>query len=117
MSRHEPASRREHRRDPMSMSNQPALQTSSGLIWIVVGGCFAIASLVPLVMLALAGGASTPIAVVAITAVLLLYAAIIVLRFAVARRPIRLWWMAACMLMMAAVALVGIWAAAIIEAS
>lgn len=117
MSEHDPTPAEERRRrDPMSMSNQPALQTSTGLIWIVVGGCFAIASLIPLVMLAVAGGPSAPIAIVTIAAVVLLYAALVVLRFAIRRRPTRLWWMAACMLMMAAVALVGIWVSAIAEA-
>lgn len=97
------------------MINQPALQTSSGLIWVVMSGLLALASLVPLVMLIAAGGASLPIAWVTAIAVVVVYGAIVVLRFAIPRGPRRLWWLAACTLMMAAIALVGVWASAIVE--
>ena len=42
------------RLDPTKMVNQPALRTSSGLSWIIVGGLFAAVSLVPLGLLVFA---------------------------------------------------------------
>ena len=112
-----PSSEERRRRDPTSMSNQPALQTSTGRIWLVMGGLFAALSMIPLVALAAGGGPSMPLAVTTIAAVIVLYAAMIAIRFTVEQRQRRLWWMAACMLMMAAVALIGVWSSAIAEAA
>lgn len=40
------------RLDPTKMANQPALRTSNGLVWLIMGGLFAAASLVPFAALA-----------------------------------------------------------------
>lgn len=103
------------RPDPTKMTNQPALQTSSGLIWVVMGGLFAILSLVPLVMLIVSGGASRPVAITAAALVVLLYALLVVLRVAIPPGPRRLRWLAVCMLTMALAALLGVWLCALIE--
>lgn len=103
--------------DPTKMQNQPALQTSSGLIWVVMGGLFAALSLVPLILLIVAAGESRLVAIVTAALVALLYALLIVLRFAIPRGPRRLWWLAACMLTMAAIALIGVLVCALIEGS
>ncbi|QBE48600.1 hypothetical protein [Leucobacter triazinivorans] len=103
------------RPDPTKMANQPALQTSSGLIWVVMGGLFAILSLVPFTMLTVSAGPSQPVALTAGALVVLLYALLLVLRFAIPPGPRRLRWLAACMLTMALVALLGVWLCALIE--
>lgn len=102
--------------DPTKMANQPALRTSSGRVWIVVGALFAAASLVPFGLLIFAGdGRSRPIATVAAVLVVVLYALLLVCRFTLRPGPGRLRAMAACMLTMAGVALVGIWICAVVE--
>ncbi len=106
---------RSERPDPTKMKNQPALQTSSGLIWVVMGGLFAILSLVPLVMLIVSAGASRPVALTAAVLVVLLYALLVVLRLTIPTGPRRLRWLAVCMLTMALVALLGVWLCALIE--
>lgn len=103
-------------RDPTMMKNQPALRTSSGTIWLVMGGLFAAVSLVPFGLLVFSDTSRSR--VVALTAgliVIALYAAIVVVRVAVRPRVLRLRLMAACMLTMAAVALIGAWLCLMIE--
>lgn len=108
---------RDPSRDPTRMINQPSLQTSSGRIWLIMSGLLAVASLVPLVMLVGAGGPSAPVALTTAVAVVVLYGVILVLRFAIPHRRRRLWWLAACTLMMAAIALIGVWVCALVEAA
>lgn len=103
--------------DPTKVLNQPALQTSGGTIWVVMAGLFAVAALVPFVALVVSGGPSAGLAGGAAIAVVALYAVLVVLRFAIPRGKIRLRWLAACMLTMAAVSLIGIWVAGLIESS
>lgn len=99
--------------DPTKMKNQPALQTSTGLVWLVMGGIFAAVSLIPFVYFVFAGEGSVRGLAVAVTLVVLsLYAAMFVVRFTVRAGPTRLWGMAACLLAMAAVGLVGSWMSA-----
>jgi hypothetical protein len=93
--------------DPTRMREQPALTTSSGAIWLIVGGLFAAISLgvlVPMTFLPAGGG----IALGAAIAVAALYVAMIVMRLAVRGRR-RLQLMAAAMIVMAVVALVAVW--------
>lgn len=111
----EPASSRK-RVDPTKMVNQPALQSSNGRVWMIMGGLFAAASMIPFGLLVFAGsGRSRGTALTAAVIVLVLYAALLTARFAISRRRTRLRVMAVCMLGMAAVALVGIWLCALIE--
>jgi len=104
--------------DPTKMVNQPALQTSSGRIWIVMGGLFAAVSLVPLALLIFQGnGRSRGVAILVAVLILTCYALLLAARFAVRRGPKRLRVMAASMLAMAAVALSGVWICALIESA
>lgn len=104
------------RPDPTKMANQPALQRSRGMIWIVMGGLFLIISLVPLGALTFAGtGRSAGVAIVAALVIIVLYAALLGARFGIGRQRLRLRVMAGCMLAMAAVALIGLWVSALIE--
>src|SRR5690606_22044195 len=66
------------RTDPTKMMNQPALQTSSGRIWLVMGGLFMVVSLIPLGALAfIRQGPSAPLAMVVGVGVIGLYAAMV----------------------------------------
>ncbi|WP_449278995.1 hypothetical protein [Leucobacter sp. GX24907] len=106
------------RRDPTKMVNQPALRQSRGTIWIVMGGLFLIVVLIPFAGLAFAGsGRSAPLAMTIGVGLIVLYVALLVARVTISRRKLRLQVMAACMLTMAAVGLIGIWACAVIEGS
>lgn len=109
---------RNERLDPTKMVNQPALQRSRGTIWIVMGGLFLLAALVPFGALIFGGsGRSAGLAITAAAIMILLYAALVTMRLAIARQKLRLRLMAVCMLTMAAVALLGIWLCALIENS
>ncbi|WP_166979045.1 hypothetical protein [Paramicrobacterium fandaimingii] len=81
--------RREFRdgEDPTRMANQPALRTSSGAIWLVVGAVFVVICLVVLIPLVPLGN---PAPLVGAVLIVLLYAAMIVVRFAVHSRIARL---------------------------
>ena len=113
---HDRETGRERRPDPTRMAEQPALQTSSGLVWLVVGALFAAVSLVPLGALILVSpGRSLPVAVTTAALVVLLYGLMIAVRLATPRGPRRLRRMAACLLAMAGFALLGIWICALVE--
>lgn len=93
--------------DPTQIREQPALTTSTGTIWLIVGGLFAAISLGVLVpMTFLPAGAG--IAIAAALAVAVLYGAMVVARLVTAGRR-RLQLMAVTMILMAAVALVAVW--------
>jgi len=109
-------SRDQIRRDPTRMANQPALRTSAGRIWIVVGGLFAAICLVPLALLAVVDPRrSAPVAWITAIIIIVLYAATVASRWLVHDREPRLRIMAALMLAMAAVALIGLMVCATIE--
>lgn len=94
--------------DPTRMVNQPALRTSTGLIWLIIGAIFAACSLVPFVALILAEGRrSAGVATVVAALIVLLYLAMVVVRFVRRDRVTRLRTLAALMLTMAAIALIG----------
>lgn len=104
--------------DPTKMVNQPSLRTSHGLVWLIVGGLFAAASLIPFSMLAFAGtGRSTGAAIMTGIVIIALYAAMLISRFAVRPGPVRLGVMAGCMLAMALVALIGVWICLALESA
>lgn len=104
--------------DPMRMSNQPVLQTSSGAVWLVMGALFAIITIGTLTAIALtsAGGTATAGWSTAAT-VLMLFLAMIIVRLVTKRGRRRLVWMAVFFLAMAAVALAGIWLTAVYSAA
>lgn len=104
--------------DPTKMVNQPSLRTSHGLVWLIVGGLFAAASLIPFSLLAFAGtGRSTGAAITVGIVILVLYAAMLVSRFAIRPGPVRLWVLAGCMLAMALAALIGVWVCIALESA
>jgi len=96
--------RPEREADPTLVRNQPALTSSSGLAWIIVGGILAvtgIAVLAPLIGLGPPGVAVGGIAVLAA-----IYLVMIVVRFTTAGGRFRLAIMATCMIAIAVVGLV-----------
>lgn len=104
--------------DPTRMTNQPALRTSSGRVWLIMGGLFAVAALIPLALLGLASdGRSRGVATVAGIVIIVLLGAIVLARLLLPSGPTRLRAMAGFMLTMAAVSLVSLVICAVIEAS
>lgn len=102
--------------DPTLMRNQPALRTSSGTIWLVMGGLFAAASLIPLVALGFVRpGPSAPLAIIAAVLVVIFFAAMVVTRVVVKPGPRRLRYLMIFLLAMAATALIGVLALGMIE--
>lgn len=101
--------------DSTKMINQPALRSSSGLVWLIMGTLFAVAVLIPFTMLAFAGGPSRRIALGCAIAVVILYAGLIAVRLTVRRRVLWLRAMAVCFLTMAAVSVIGMWVCAMLE--
>lgn len=89
--------------DPTRVREQPALTTSTGAIWLIVGGLFAVVSLGVLIPMATLPGGT--VAVVAAIIVGALYLAMVVVRFAVPSGRRRLGMLAIGMLLIAAVAL------------
>ncbi|MHA7985261.1 hypothetical protein ACX9R5_05570 [Rathayibacter sp. CAU 1779] len=70
--------------DPTLVRNQPALRSSSGRIWLVVGGILAV---ICAAVLLLQVGNSVPLAVVGAIVVALLYAAMVVVRLRLPQPP------------------------------
>ncbi|MHB1172925.1 MAG: hypothetical protein ACYCZY_10635 [Lacisediminihabitans sp.] len=90
--------------DPTKVTNQPALTTSTGRIWLIVGGLFAAIALAFLIpMLALG---SPGVALFGIVAVSALYITMIVVRLSTGPGRLRLGLMASSMLAIALVSLV-----------
>jgi hypothetical protein len=92
--------------DPTLQRNQPALTTSSGAIWLVVGGLFSaisLAVLIPMTTLPPEG-----VALRAAIAVAALYAGMVVVRFVVRPGRLRLRVLAGGMIAIAAVSLGGV---------
>ena len=90
---------------PTMVTNQPALRSSSGAVWLISSVVFVAVCLVPLVGIIAVRSAAAPVAVIAVVLLLVLLAAEFVLRFTISVRSHRLRWLAACMLTMAVVAL------------
>jgi hypothetical protein len=92
--------------DPTLQRNQPALTTSTGAIWLVVGGLFAaisLAVLIPMTSLPPEG-----VALTAAIAVAALYAGMVVARFVLRPGRVRLRVLAGGMIAIAAVSLGGV---------
>jgi len=92
--------------DPTKVIDQPALRTSSGAIWLVCSSIFTAVCLIPLIGIVASGGAAASVALIAVVLLLCLLAAVFIIRFQAGPGPLRLRWLAACMLAMAVVALV-----------
>jgi VIT1/CCC1 family predicted Fe2+/Mn2+ transporter len=89
--------------DPTAIREQPALTTSTGAIWLIVGGLFAVVSVAVLIPMATLPNGT--VAVVAAIVVALLYLGMLVVQFAMPPGRRRLGAQATAMLLMAAVAL------------
>ena len=102
--------------DPTLMANQPSLTTASGTIWIVVGALFVAACAYPMsALLFVEPGEAFPVAVVTAVVIVVLYLLIVATRFAVPRGRRRLRRMAAFFIAMVAVAVIGLFACAVIQ--
>lgn len=87
--------------DPTWLRNQPSLTTSTGRIWLVVGGLFAAIAFVLLVAL----GSLDPLGFWAAAIIALLYAVMLLVRAWVVPVRLRLGLLATLMIVMAALAL------------
>jgi hypothetical protein len=92
--------------DPTAVRAQPALTTSTGTVWLVVGGVFTAISLAMLLALSTLPGGGVALAAAVIVAIL--YVAMLVARTAVPAGRRRLRVLAVGMLLIAAVALGGV---------
>ncbi|WP_423057993.1 hypothetical protein [Brevibacterium linens] len=90
------------------ISDQPALRSSSGTIWIVAGGIFlvVIAGVLTAIIVSSSTAVATAITTIVIAAVL--YLILLIARFAFRPGRVRLWVMAAAMIGMAVASLVGL---------
>ncbi|MGA0568107.1 hypothetical protein ACO2Q7_12295 [Rathayibacter sp. KR2-224] len=84
MARQNDARSPDARRDPTMVRNQPALRTSSGRVWLVVGGVMA-AICVAVLLLQVRN--SVPMAVLGAVIVAVLYAALVAVRFLLPQPP------------------------------
>jgi hypothetical protein len=89
--------------DPTLVRNQPSLTTSNGGTWLIVGGMFATIACVVLGFLLPLQPAG--LALASIIAIVVLYVAMIVVRFRVVQPRRRLGWLATLMLTMAVISL------------
>lgn len=107
---------RKQRLDPTKVTNQRALRSSDGKIWLVMGGLFTLAACIGFGMLiATPDRQSTPIAWVAAAIIIGLYLAMLIVQFAVHTQLTRLRIQAACMITMAVVAVGGMYLCIVAE--
>ncbi|GGF27502.1 hypothetical protein [Subtercola lobariae] len=92
--------------DPTKVRNQPSLTTSTGRVWLIMGGLFALIAAV--VLFFLLPFSPHGLAAVALAVVVLLYAAMVITQLLTRRGRARLGVLAVLMLSIAAVALVSI---------
>lgn len=93
--------------DPTRVTNQPALRSSSGAVWLIMASVFTAVCLIPLIGIVTAGGAAGSVALVTATLLVVGLAAMVVIRLTVRDGPPRLRSLAGCFLAMALLALVG----------
>jgi hypothetical protein len=89
--------------DPTALREQPALTTSTGAIWLIVGGLFVAVSLGLLIPMATLPTGT--VAVVAAIVIALLYVGMLVAKFAIPPGRRRLATLATVMLLIAAISL------------
>lgn len=96
--------------DPTLMRNQPALTRSRGASWLVVGAVLAAVALAILIPMVVGGYPPVGVAATGAIAVVVLYAAMVILRLVVpeSRRRLRLSLLAAALGTMAVVALLAV---------
>lgn len=94
--------------DPTRMSDQPALTTSKGRSWLILGGLLTLVSLGVLVTMAVQRMPPTGVAGTAAVVVGVLYACMIIVRFATPPGRLRLTLLAADMLAIAFVSLLAV---------
>jgi hypothetical protein len=90
----------------MRQRDQPALTTSSGLIWLVVGGLLAATALA--VLIPMTGLPPRGVALGAVIAIVVLYAGMVAVRLGVRPGRRRLGLLAAGMIAIAAIALAAV---------
>ena len=95
--------------DSTKVRDQPALRSSSGRVWIVAGGLLLLVTAAVLAWIILSGGSgAAPVAIATGAAVVALYIVLLIVRFAVRPGKLRLRIMAAAMIGMALIAVVGL---------
>src|SRR5699024_6381640 len=97
--------------DSSRISDQPALRSASGTIWVVAGGLFLVVIAAVLAAIISSGGPAVGYAITTIAVVAALYLVLLIARFAIRPGKTRLWVMAGSMIGMAVVALIGLWCA------
>ncbi|MCF2573854.1 hypothetical protein [Brevibacterium sp. UCMA 11754] len=96
------------RLDPTKVRDQPALRSSPGTVWIVSGGLLLLVVASVLAWVIVSSGTAAPVAVATGAAVVALYLVLLVVRFVVRPGKVRLRIMAAAMIGMALVSVVGL---------
>ena len=91
--------------DPTRLTNQPALTTASGNIWLVVGGLFTAIALGVLIPMAALDMAPEGLPLVAVILDVTLYLAIVIVRVTAPPGRLRLGIMAIALLAIAAISL------------
>lgn len=94
--------------DPRRISDQPALRSSSGRIWIVAGAVFLVIIAGVLISLIVRGGPAVPYAMTTAVIAVVLYLGLLIARFTVKPGTVRLRIMAAAMIGMAVFSLLGL---------
>lgn len=94
---------RSERRDPTRIGDQPALRTSSGAVWLIVGGALAVVCIGLLLGL---NSLQPPVGLIGAGIVLLLYVFMLAAVLAIPRTRARLLTLAALMIAIATTALV-----------
>ncbi|MFK4850623.1 hypothetical protein ACI3KT_03230 [Microbacterium sp. ZW T6_19] len=90
------------------VTDQPALRTSSGAIWIIVAALFTAVSLVPLIAIVADGSSAAPVALVTASLLVSGLVALVTVRLMVTERSPRLRALAGCFLGMTLVTLIGL---------
>jgi hypothetical protein len=94
--------------DPTSIREQPSLTTSSGRIWLIVGGLFTVIALAVLIPLAVAGFPPRGVALAGAIAAGTLYLGMIVVRLTVPAGRLRLGLLAGGLLAIATLSLAAV---------
>lgn len=94
--------------DPRRIGDQPALQSSSGRIWIGAGAVFLVVIVGVLISIIVRGGPAVPFAIATGAIAVVLYLALLIARITLRPGTVRLRVMAAAMIGMAVFSLVGL---------
>ena len=94
--------------DSSRISDQPALRSATGTIWVVAGGLFLIVIAAVLAAIVSSGGPATGYAITTIAVAVVLYLVILITRFAARPGKTRLPIMAGAMIGMGVFSLIGL---------